>query len=129
MDLRNPHQWFPVARALQRRWVPASAGWLQRWQQGGQSLTQGSRWHACWAATVLGVAWRGSNRYPPPSHLALIAPHRLPLCSIIYHAGPTNSGKTYNALQTMRGARSGVYCGPLRWVALACDAWPLARAM
>lgn len=22
VDLRNPHQWFPVARALQRRWVP-----------------------------------------------------------------------------------------------------------
>lgn len=38
--------------------------------------------------------------------------------SIIYHAGPTNSGKTYNALQAMRGAQSGVYCGPLRWVAL-----------
>ncbi len=54
VDLRNPHQWFPVARALQRR--------------------------------------------------------------IIYHAGPTNSGKTYNALQAMRAAGSGVYCGPLRWV-------------
>ncbi|PRW56167.1 ATP-dependent RNA helicase mitochondrial [Chlorella sorokiniana] len=56
VDLRKPHQWFPVARALQRR--------------------------------------------------------------IIYHAGPTNSGKTYNALQAMRGAQSGVYCGPLRLLAM-----------
>ncbi|KAL4858025.1 DExH-box ATP-dependent RNA helicase DExH18 [Chlorella vulgaris] len=56
VDLRNPHQWFPVARALQRR--------------------------------------------------------------IIYHAGPTNSGKTYNALQAMRAAKSGVYCGPLRLLAM-----------
>ncbi|KAL4457773.1 hypothetical protein ABPG75_012638 [Micractinium tetrahymenae] len=56
VDLRKPHLWFPVARALQRR--------------------------------------------------------------IIYHAGPTNSGKTYNALQAMRGAASGVYCGPLRLLAM-----------
>ncbi|KAL4443033.1 hypothetical protein ABPG77_008524 [Micractinium sp. CCAP 211/92] len=56
VDLRKPHTWFPVARALQRR--------------------------------------------------------------IIYHAGPTNSGKTYNALQAMRAAKSGVYCGPLRLLAM-----------
>ena len=37
---------------------------------------------------------------------------------IIFHAGPTNSGKTYNALQALRGAWSGVYCGPLRLLAL-----------
>lgn len=39
-------------------------------------------------------------------------------CSIIYHAGPTNSGKTYNALQAMTAAKSGVYCGPLRLLAM-----------
>lgn len=37
---------------------------------------------------------------------------------IIYHAGPTNSGKTYNALQALKNAWSGVYCGPLRLLAL-----------
>lgn len=37
---------------------------------------------------------------------------------IIYHAGPTNSGKTFNALTAMRGAISGVYCGPLRLLAM-----------
>jgi ATP-dependent RNA helicase SUPV3L1/SUV3 len=56
LDLRRPHLWFPVARALRRR--------------------------------------------------------------VIYHAGPTNSGKTYNALAAMRAAASGVYCGPLRLLAM-----------
>ncbi|XP_076101980.1 ATP-dependent RNA helicase SUV3 homolog, mitochondrial-like [Mytilus galloprovincialis] len=36
---------------------------------------------------------------------------------IIYHAGPTNSGKTYHALQRLTAAKSGVYCGPLRLLA------------
>lgn len=34
--------------------------------------------------------------------------------TVIYHAGPTNSGKTYNALKAMSQAGSGVYLGPLR---------------
>lgn len=36
---------------------------------------------------------------------------------IIYHAGPTNSGKTYHALERFLTAKSGVYCGPLRLLA------------
>ena len=36
---------------------------------------------------------------------------------IIYHAGPTNSGKTYHALQAFLKAKSGTYCGPLRLLA------------
>lgn len=36
---------------------------------------------------------------------------------IIYHAGPTNSGKTYHALDRFLTAKSGVYCGPLRLLA------------
>ena len=37
---------------------------------------------------------------------------------IIYHAGPTNSGKTYHALERYRTAKSGVYCGPLKLLAV-----------
>lgn len=37
---------------------------------------------------------------------------------LVYHMGPTNSGKTYNALLAMRSAESGVYCGPLRLLAM-----------
>ena len=47
LDLRKPHLWYPVARALQRR--------------------------------------------------------------LVYHKGPTHSGKTYNALRAMRSAASGVW--------------------
>jgi hypothetical protein len=37
---------------------------------------------------------------------------------IIFHAGPTNSGKTFQALQRFLSAGSGVYCGPLKLLAV-----------
>ena len=37
------------------------------------------------------------------------------------HIGPTNSGKTYNALKALAGAESGIYAGPLRL--LAHEVW------
>jgi ATP-dependent RNA helicase SUPV3L1/SUV3 len=36
---------------------------------------------------------------------------------IIMHVGPTNSGKTHNALRALAAARVGVYAGPLRLLA------------
>ena len=36
---------------------------------------------------------------------------------IILHVGPTNSGKTYHALQRLEQAKSGIYAGPLRLLA------------
>ena len=36
---------------------------------------------------------------------------------IILHVGPTNSGKTYQALKRLENAESGIYCGPLRLLA------------
>lgn len=36
---------------------------------------------------------------------------------IIFHAGPTNSGKTYHALERFRTAKSGIYSGPLKMLA------------
>ncbi|GMR31565.1 hypothetical protein PMAYCL1PPCAC_01760, partial [Pristionchus mayeri] len=51
-DLRQPHNWYPVARAIKRK--------------------------------------------------------------IFFHAGPTNSGKTYHALKRFRESKSGVFCGPLK---------------
>lgn len=36
---------------------------------------------------------------------------------IIFHAGPTNSGKTYHALERFITSKSGVYCGPLKLLA------------
>ena len=47
---------------------------------------------------------------------------RLMKRKIIYHGGPTNSGKTYHALQRLKAADpakgGGLYCGPLRLLAL-----------
>ena len=37
--------------------------------------------------------------------------------SIHLHVGPTNSGKTYNALKSLEKAKSGIYAGPLRLLA------------
>ncbi|KAE8875620.1 ATP-dependent RNA helicase [Phytophthora fragariae] len=39
---------------------------------------------------------------------------------IIYHEGPTNSGKTHQALERLKqaGEDGGIYCGPLRLLAL-----------
>ncbi|GBM01033.1 ATP-dependent RNA helicase SUV3, mitochondrial [Araneus ventricosus] len=33
---------------------------------------------------------------------------------LVFHAGPTNSGKTYRALERFMTSKSGVYCGPLK---------------
>ena len=36
---------------------------------------------------------------------------------IVYHMGPTNSGKTRAAIQSLIEARKGIYCAPLRLLA------------
>lgn len=42
---------------------------------------------------------------------------RLDRRKIIYHGGPTNSGKTYQALERLKQAKKGMYVGPLRLLA------------
>ncbi|CAN8025129.1 unnamed protein product [Ixodes persulcatus] len=37
---------------------------------------------------------------------------------VVFHAGPTNSGKTHRALESFVNARSGLYCGPLKMLAV-----------
>jgi len=37
--------------------------------------------------------------------------------TIHLHVGPTNSGKTYNALKALENAKTGIYAGPLRLLA------------
>jgi ATP-dependent RNA helicase SUPV3L1/SUV3 len=37
--------------------------------------------------------------------------------NIIAHIGPTNSGKTHSALESLKASIRGVYCGPLRLLA------------
>ncbi|XP_064466050.1 ATP-dependent RNA helicase SUPV3L1, mitochondrial-like isoform X2 [Ornithodoros turicata] len=37
---------------------------------------------------------------------------------IIFHSGPTNSGKTHNALESFMNSETGLYCGPLKMLAV-----------
>ena len=43
---------------------------------------------------------------------------------IIYHMGPTNSGKTKNALDALIKAKTGIYLAPLRMLA-----WEVAEKL
>ncbi|KXT03379.1 hypothetical protein AC578_3986 [Pseudocercospora eumusae] len=52
-------------------------------------------------------------RFPSEWFPATRAVHR----TIHLHVGPTNSGKTYHALQRLEQAETGVYAGPLRLLA------------
>jgi ATP-dependent RNA helicase SUPV3L1/SUV3 len=52
-------------------------------------------------------------RYPTEWFPATRAMQR----TIHLHVGPTNSGKTYHALQRLEAARTGIYAGPLRLLA------------
>ena len=78
-----------IARAAER--VVAVSSWLAPGGSGAADLRRPESWYP--------VARRMHRR-------------------VIYHAGPTNSGKTYNALAALKQAWSGVYCGPLRLLAL-----------
>lgn len=51
-------------------------------------------------------------------HLWFPAARALAPRRVTYHAGPTNSGKTHSALEALASADSGVYCGPLRLLAM-----------
>lgn len=42
---------------------------------------------------------------------------RLDRRKIIFHGGPTNSGKTFSALERLKEAKNGLYLGPLRLLA------------
>ena len=42
---------------------------------------------------------------------------RTPPDSVVAHLGPTNSGKTYHALEVLKERGRGVYAGPLRMLA------------
>ena len=40
-----------------------------------------------------------------------------PPAEVVFHLGPTNSGKTYESLQALAATGSGVYAAPLRQLA------------
>ena len=66
------------------------------------------------------VEWRSAADLRAPEEWYPKA--RLSRRRVIYHGGPTNSGKTYHALEALKRADAdgggGVYAGPLRLLAL-----------
>jgi ATP-dependent RNA helicase SUPV3L1/SUV3 len=64
---------------------------------------------------------------PGKIHLSTFADLRMPhtwfskarSCTrdVHYHYGPTNSGKTHTSLESLKKAKTGIYCGPLRLLA------------
>ncbi|XP_031278083.1 DExH-box ATP-dependent RNA helicase DExH16, mitochondrial-like [Pistacia vera] len=43
---------------------------------------------------------------------------------VVLHVGPTNSGKTHQALKRLESSSTGIYCGPLRLLA-----WEVAKRL
>ncbi|KZV90811.1 P-loop containing nucleoside triphosphate hydrolase protein [Exidia glandulosa HHB12029] len=63
--------------------------------------------------TIAGLRNAADMRHPAELYPEARRLHR----KIIMHVGPTNSGKTYNALRALAAAKRGVYAGPLRLLA------------
>ncbi len=53
----------------------------------------------------------------PPHYRDLFPLARTIRRTFLLHLGPTNSGKTFESVQRLRGARQGIYLGPLRLLA------------
>ncbi|VAI36598.1 unnamed protein product [Triticum turgidum subsp. durum] len=67
--------------------------------------------------------WRGNHNSGKFDFTDMTHPHlwypnaREKKRNVFLHVGPTNSGKTHNALKRLEASSSGVYCGPLRLLA------------
>ncbi|KAF5386983.1 hypothetical protein D9615_002048 [Tricholomella constricta] len=64
-------------------------------------------------AKVQALARAADRSYPAEEYSDARRLHR----KVIMHVGPTNSGKTHNALRALAASNSGVYAGPLRLLA------------
>lgn len=101
-DLGNPAAFYPVARRLERTIIAH----LVRRADARSCAAVATVGRPAFNAGVLLAAHRSSKpRLQTPSSCA--HPEQ----------GPTNSGKTHEALQHLRRSESGVYCGPLRLLA------------
>ncbi|KAJ7221513.1 P-loop containing nucleoside triphosphate hydrolase protein [Mycena pura] len=63
--------------------------------------------------TLMGLSDAATNEHPEEE----FEPARRMRRKLIMHVGPTNSGKTYQALRALAASKVGVYAGPLRLLA------------
>lgn len=104
-DLSNNSSPEGIDRAVSRAffsWLrhPATAGTLH--EQYAPTVTQMQQ-----------LAATADCSHPHEEYVMARSIHR----KIIMHVGPTNSGKTHNALRALAAAPRGVYAGPLRLLA------------
>ena len=94
---------FPAKRVRRLLAVNASLNRLQK--QADAALARQKKLHS---ALLNAIPEHYRDLYP----LARAMKRRF-----ILHLGPTNSGKTYDGVHRLRGARNGIYLGPLRLLA------------
>lgn len=127
LDLRSPHTWYPYARAIKRKIIyhggELQCHWQHMWtqQQQQQQLPAAVLSRRCMCQqqahtpTVATVAVNTKQSHQEHHTRHPLISHSLPPGQ---PSGPTNSGKTYNALQSLAAAERGIYCAPLRLLAM-----------
>lgn len=108
--------------ALLRRRVLSSPSAISSCRNAVHCLFSNSDLHSMVNSTNLRF-WRGYHNSGKFDLTDMTHPHmwypkaREKKRNVYLHVGPTNSGKTYNALKSLEASSSGVYCGPLRLLA------------
>lgn len=118
-DLRLPAYWYGFFYRETK--VHVVVNYLHEWlyfkKTGTHSYTTRLMWcniccewnsYLCKRQWCVCMFWFSFIRYPEARAIQR---------KVIFHAGPTNSGKTYQAIQRYLAAKSGVYCGPLKLLA------------
>ena len=91
-DLTHPHNWYPLAREIHRKIIFHAGLWfLKIFKKKSAKFVR---------KKICGQKFGDFTSF-----------------SKNYFSGPTNSGKTYEALEEFKKAKSGMYCGPLRLLA------------
>ena len=106
-DLANPRQAGPVDTILTRLF----------YEWASHPKTQPVLEQLISSNTIRGIRelFNSANLSNLPAQFPLTRTH--PPRTIVMHVGPTNSGKTHNALRALAAAKRGFYAGPLRLLA------------
>ncbi len=114
MKLCFAYQFFPGVRTRHNRYKPTCFSWMslpailkimptKRWLS-----TSNSGHDTAEAVRAIADLRSPQTWYPQARRMQR---------KWVVHIGPTNSGKTYQALSRLAHAENGVYCGPLRLLA------------
>jgi ATP-dependent RNA helicase SUPV3L1/SUV3 len=114
----DPSSLNPIVLARRTQHQALRDSWFERGVNGLQDRIKYAFYNLVTSARFTASDIRNQKaladlRYPTEWYPATRTLHR----TIHLHVGPTNSGKTYHALQRLEQAETGVYAGPLRLLA------------